>query len=156
MNHLHRHMNRVREGRDVDAAKSFANYLFWSGIPALLKENSTAANELGPLKCDGPHLSWFLNELIDACNEYYRTNRAAGLQATELESIRDKLDKLASNQDLIAGQLSKLTTGLAPAEPDHADVVPRFHVDGDGVGAGRLAAPAPDPVRVKESQHNRS
>src|ERR1017187_9802048 len=117
---IERHMSRVKEGRDVDSAVSFGRWLFWSGIPELLKENSTAHDELGPLKCDGPHLIWCLNELLQACNEYYRTGRPSGLEKTDLDSIREKLDKLASNQDLMSGHLSKLISSPVPVSTDEA------------------------------------
>ena len=109
---IDRHLARVKEGRDVDAACFFARWLFWSGIPGLLKENSTPHGTPSPLKCDGAFLSWKLNELIEACNEYYRTNKPAGLQATELESLREKVEKLTTNLDLVAGQLSRLVDAI--------------------------------------------
>jgi hypothetical protein len=124
-NHIDRHMSRVREGRDVDAACFFARWLFWSGIPTLLKENAFMPDVPSLFKCDGAHLSWKLNELIEACNEYYVTNKPAGLHSTDLDSIREKLDKLTSNQELIAGGVAKLlsqsavvsTSGAVAATP---------------------------------------
>ena len=71
-------------------------------------------------KCDGAHLSWKLNELIEACNEYYVTNKPAGLHSTDLDSIREKLDKLASNQELIAGGVAKLLWQSAAVSTDEA------------------------------------
>src|ERR1017187_9846392 len=138
---IERHMSRVKEGRDVDSAVSFGRWLFWSGIPDLLKENSTAHDELGPLKCDGPHLAWCLNELLQACNEYYRTGRASGLEKTDLDSIREKLDKLASNQDLMAGHLSKLISSPVLVSTDGG-------VGGAATGGGGVA---PLPGRLPPS-----
>lgn len=116
VNQIDRYQARVNEGLDVDAAKFFANWLFWSGLVGLLKENSTAANELGSLKCDGPHLAWKLDQLISACNEFYVTNKAVGIPKTDLGSIREKLDKLCSNVELVAGQVSRLTDAVQSNE----------------------------------------
>jgi hypothetical protein len=117
MSQLDRFHSRVKEGRDVDNACSFARWLFWSGILDLLKANSTPVGAPAPLKCDGAHLAWKLEQLLESCNEYYRTNKPAGLDKSELDSIREKLDRLSANQDLIAGHLSKLSsTTLARSE----------------------------------------
>jgi hypothetical protein len=126
MNQLARHSGRVKLGRDVDAAKSFANWLFWSGIPALLKENSTPPETPAPLKCDGAHLAWQLNELIEACNDYYRTNKAAGLGSVELQSLEEKVDRLAHNLDLIAAHLAHTLPLSSPSSPIPATETARF------------------------------
>jgi hypothetical protein len=123
-NHIDRHMSRVREGRDVDAACFFARWLFWSGIPTLLKENAFMPDVPSMFKCDGAHLSWKLNELIEACNEYYVTNKPAGLHSTDLDSIREKLDKLASNQELIAGGVAKLLGAAVSINEPEVGTVP--------------------------------
>jgi hypothetical protein len=136
-NHIDRHMSRVREGRDVDAACFFARWLFWSGIPTLLKENAFMPDVPSLFKCDGAHLSWKLNELIEACNEYYVTNKPAGLHSTDLDSIREKLDKLASNQELIAGGVAKLLSQSAAVSTDEAVAATPALPPGGAGGWGR-------------------
>jgi hypothetical protein len=133
--HLDRHLARVKEGRDVDAACFFARWLFWSGLLDLLKQNSTPADMPSILKCDGAFLSWKLNELLGACNAYYATGRPAGLHVAELESLREKVDKLALNLDTLAGAMVQLLQRLpapAPADLDEGDLPPAPRVAGSG------------------------
>lgn len=137
VNHIDRHMARVKEGRDVDGAKLFANWLFWSGIPTLLKENSEPA----PLKCDGAFLSWKLNELIEACNEFYRTNKPVGLNGNDIQSIHERLDKLTGNLDTVAGGLSRLIGSSSQPSTPPAPVCEAGGEQGAG-GAQRLPFPA--------------
>jgi hypothetical protein len=148
LNHLERHLGRVKEGLDVDGACFFARWLFWSGIPRLLNENSTPPGELGMLKCDGAHFAWKLNELLEACNEYYRTGKPAGLHKSELDSLREKLDKLSSNLELVAGHVSKLSPPVPQVENSAL-----FDQLGAGGGAGVARPPAqPHPCQGVTTQ----
>lgn len=143
MNHLGRHLSRVKEGRDVDGAKFFANWLIFSGIITLCKEHASAPNELSPLKCDGAFLEGKCKDLLFACGEYYRTcGKAEGIGATELESLHEKVNRLLSNQDLIAGHVSKLTP---PSPSEMAVTVATMAAKGRG---GGVAAPLPLPLSL--------
>lgn len=121
---------RVAEARDVQAASDFAKFLFFSGIIGLLKENASPE----PLKVDGAHLAWKLEDLIERCNGHFRSNgRASGVSPGELESVHEKLARVSANVEMLAGQICKLTAALGA----------------NGTEAGKLAhglgAPAPGP-----------
>ena len=126
--------NRVREGRDVMAASEFARWLFFSGIITLCKENSAPA----PLKCDGALLQWKCEQLISQCGEYFTTNgQSAGLKETQLVSLHEKVDRLASNLELVAGHVSKLSPPAPGSEPPAT-----VYTDRSGMGGGVAAAHA--------------
>jgi hypothetical protein len=94
---------RVSEGRDVMAASEFARWIFFSGIIQLCKEHA----QDGFLKIDGSLLQWKVEQLIEQCNERFRTNNLdPNFKAEDFRSLHDKLDTMA-------GYLSRLS--VAPA-----------------------------------------
>lgn len=103
LNRLHTLSRRVQEGKDVLAASEFARYLFFSRTLELLEANPQPE----PLKVDGSFLRWKCQELISDCNERFRTNNLSpNFKASELQSLHDKLDK-------VAGYLSQLSSSPA-------------------------------------------
>jgi len=99
---------RVQEGKDLDAAKEFCQYLLWSGIIKLLKENPSPE----PIPCDGYLVEHLANGLHSRVMDRYRTNDISPqIELTELEKIN-------RNLALIAGRLAQvmpLKTDSAPA-----------------------------------------
>ena len=137
LNRLDSFSGRVREGRDVNAASEFARFLKFSGIIMLCKANEA----LEPLKCDGAFLQWKCDELLDACNDFFRTNgQTAGLKEPHLLSLHDKVDRLARNLELVAGHVSRL-----PLPPATSVTATASDSAGAGVGGG-AAAPCPLPL----------
>ncbi len=165
VNQIERHLERVKEGRDVDAACMFGRWLFWSGIPRLLTVHSTPSSELPGLQCDGYHLSCLLNLLITACNDYYRTNHAVGLTVADVSSLHEKLDKLFKNQEAIAGQLCKMqgfesTSGSVGVSAVGADIThfgsSRFDLESLDKGldaSAQRTRPAFNLIKGKTSTH---
>jgi hypothetical protein len=103
MNRLSSYSRRVAEGRDVMAASEFARWLNFSGIVRLLMSNPQDP----PLKVDGAFMQWTLDQLLEHCNERFRTNRNdPSFTPAEFQSLHDKID-------LMAGYLSRLS--VAPA-----------------------------------------
>ena len=99
---LESYRRRVQEGRDIDAAVEFAKFVFWSGIPKLMEANPHPA----PLLVDGALLRSKAQELIELCNERYRTrNLDPMLSAKEFKSLHEKID-------LLAGYVSQLVPSL--------------------------------------------
>lgn len=94
---------RVREGRDIEAASNFARWLSFSGICLLLERYPNQVQSHHPLKVDGSFLRWKCEQLIQACNERFRTNSLnPSFEKNEFESMHEKIDRMA-------GYLSKLT-----------------------------------------------
>jgi hypothetical protein len=94
---------RVQEGRDVEAASEFARFLAFSGICLLLERYPNQVQSNHPLKVDGSFLRWKCEQLIEACNERFRTNSLnPAFAKKEFESMHEKIDRMA-------GYLSKLT-----------------------------------------------
>ena len=88
MNKLSSFKSRVSEGRDVTAASEFARWLQFSGIIKLLEANPQPA----PLTVDGPLLRWTTDELINQCNERFRTNNLdPSFKATEFQTMHQKI-----------------------------------------------------------------
>lgn len=113
-NRVNTYCKRVAEGRDVQSASEYARWLFFSGIIGLLKENSCD----GPLKVDGAHLAWKVEDLTERCNQYFRSNgRSSGVSSSELESVHEKLARVSSNVELLACQVARLTSALGSEEP---------------------------------------
>jgi hypothetical protein len=103
MNRLKSYAGRVSEGRDVVAASEFARWLSFSGLIKLFDANPQSE----PLKVDGPFMRWSVEQLIQQCNERFRTNSAdPNFKAAEFQSLHEKIDK-------VAGYLSRLN--VAPA-----------------------------------------
>jgi hypothetical protein len=124
MNKLSSYSHRVSENRDVMAASEFARWLSFSGLLSMFKANPQDA----PLKVDGALLEWTVNQLIERCNERFRTNNGdPKLTVDEFESLHDKVDRLLRNQDTMAGFVARLASPppLAPVadEPSLA-VIP--------------------------------
>jgi hypothetical protein len=103
VNQLDAFSKRVQEGRDVEAASDFARWLSFSGIPTLLERYPNQVQSHDPLKVDGSFLRWKCEQLIEACNERFRTNSLnPAFAKKEFESMHEKIDRMA-------GYLSKLT-----------------------------------------------
>jgi hypothetical protein len=103
MNRLASLSRRVSEGRDVAPASDFARWLNFSGLLEFFKENPQAE----PFKVDGAFMQWTVDQLIEQCNERFRTGNAdPNFKATEWQSMHEKIDKMA-------GYLSRLS--VAPA-----------------------------------------
>ena len=114
MDVLNGYRKRVSENRDVLAASNYARWLNFSGIVQLLRENSN--QEPPPLKINGAHLQWTIDDLIQTCAERFRTNsKEITLEVAAMQTLHDKVERLTSNVDLMAGQISRLTDVVASA-----------------------------------------
>ena len=103
MNALSSHARCVSEGRSVMAASAFARWLNFSGLLELFKANP----QDDPFKVDGAFAQWTVDQLIEQCNERFRTgNLDPNFKAKDFQSLHDKID-------LMAGYLSRLS--VAPA-----------------------------------------
>jgi hypothetical protein len=103
VNQLDSFSKRVQEGRDVEAASDFARWLSFSGICLLLERYPNQVQSHHPLKVDGSFLRWKCEQLIEACNERFRTNSLnPAFAKKEFESMHEKIDRMAV-------YLSKLT-----------------------------------------------
>jgi len=103
VNQLDSFSKRAQEGRDVEAASDFARWLSFSGILMLLERYPNQVQSHHPLKVDGSFLRWKCEQLIEACNERFRTNSLnPAFAKKEFESMHEKIDRMA-------GYLSKLT-----------------------------------------------
>ena len=103
VNQLDAFSKRVQEGRDVEAASDFARWLSFSGILMLLERYPNQVQSNHPLKVDGSFLRWKCEQLVEACNERFRTNSLnPAFAKKEFESMHEKIDR-------VAGYLSKLT-----------------------------------------------
>jgi hypothetical protein len=121
VNQLDSFSKRVQEGRDVEAASDFARWLSFSGICLLLERYPNQVQSLDPLKVDGSFLRWKCEQLIEACNERFRTNSLNPVFAKkEFESMHEKIDR-------IAGYLSKLTA----ARTINVETVPEHQAQSD-------------------------
>ena len=110
MNKLSSFSHRVSENRDVMAASEFARWVSFSGLIPFFKQNPQPE----PFKVDGSILEWTVDHLIERCNDRFRTNNSdPKLSVDEFESLHDKVDKLASNLDTVAGYLARMS--VAPA-----------------------------------------
>jgi hypothetical protein len=90
---------RVSEGRDVLAASEFARWLSFSGIIKLLESNPQPE----PLKVDGAFLRWNTEQLIQQCNERFRTNSVdPNFKAADFKSLHDKVDTIAGYLSTLA------------------------------------------------------
>jgi len=95
---------RVQEGRGVMEASEFCRWLLFSGIIQVLEQTPNP----GPLKVDGAHLRWKVEELLSVCNSRLRSGPDGQpcLTAGYLQSLHDKVD-------LVAGYLSRLSVSTA-------------------------------------------
>lgn len=86
---------RVKEGKDLQAAKDFTSYLRWSGVLKILEAHN---NTTGPLKVDGALIRWKcgqLEKLVQA--QFQSPSNVVHLELSALESINNKLDLLAGH-----------------------------------------------------------
>ena len=119
---------RVNEGRDVMAASEFCRWIQFSGLLKLFRENA----QDGFFKVDAAILETNIKELLALCNYRFRTgDKEPTLHKTELESMREKIDKMA-------GYLSRLTA--APAVSVNPLPDDDFS-DGGAVASREAAAP---------------
>ncbi len=126
MNRLESYAKRVKEGRDVSGAHEFARYVLWSGLVKLCKENPQAS----PLPVDGHLLQSAATDLQSLCTEFYRNQgRPKGLEASELQSIHEKLNLLAAH----VSQLSAAPAVLVARMPSE-----RVETSGAGSSAPAL------------------
>ena len=115
-------LRRVREGRDVMAASEFARWLLGSGILTLLQSHANDCS--GPLKVDGAFLRWKTDELLDQCNEFFRSyGCASGISPPELESVHEKLAKVSSNVEVLAFQVAKHTAALGSEDSGGTETI---------------------------------
>ena len=152
MGRLEAFSRRVSEGRDVIAASEFARWVFFSGLIQLCKENS----QDGFFKVDGALLQWTCDQLIERCNERFRTNNLEpSFRAEEFQSLHDKIDRMA-------GYLSRLSVAPAvvvnplPRDGSNFDVISGGLDDSQGwgsaaAGARQRAAPPPAPYLDTDS-----
>jgi hypothetical protein len=98
MNRLDIYRRRVDEGKDLDAAREFCQYVLWSQLVKLFKEHPAPE----PLKVDGALLEWTAQELQRTVQDRWRReDHKPQVHQTKLEAINEKLD-------LIAGRLAQL------------------------------------------------
>lgn len=103
MNKLSSYSKCVSEGRDLVAASEFARWLNFSGFLELFKVNPQAE----PFKVDGGFMQWTVDQLLEQCNERFRTGNAdPNFKASEWQSMHEKIDKMA-------GYLSRLSVASA-------------------------------------------
>jgi hypothetical protein len=147
VNQLDTFSKRVQEGRDVESASDFARWLSFSGILLLLERYPNQVQSHHPLKVDGSFLRWKCEQLIEACNERFRTNSLnPAFEKKEFESMHEKIDR-------VAGYLSKLTAARTinvepipepqpeTSEPINDDVTHLRAGDGDAVQAESAQPP---------------
>jgi len=119
---------RVREGRDLDAALSFAGFVINSGIAHLCKPYS----QDGPFRIDGAHLQWRCEELQRSARDgLIRQGRSVALPETYNEVINRKLDVIAGYMSRLldasaqvsgaAGETGRAAAGVAPDDPRSRD-----------------------------------
>jgi asparagine synthetase B (glutamine-hydrolysing) len=146
MNKLSSYSHRVSESRDVIAASEFARWLNFSGLIPLFNANPQDA----PFKVDGALLQWAVNDLIERCNDRFRTNSSdPKMSVDEYESLHDKVDKMMSNQDTIAGYLAKLFgSSVRSAEDASAMILISGGLDGRLPASGEADEPALVKSRV--------
>jgi hypothetical protein len=136
MNRMESHERCVKEGRALDESVAFARYVLFSGLCSLCDENPQPS----PLKVDGAMLRWKAEDLQRLVTERYRLrDTSAHMQKSELETMHDKLDK-------IAGYLSHLTQAPAVAvnpigalRNDDTDSTMRFQVIPGGLAESNPA-----------------
>jgi len=100
---LKRHALNVEQGKDVLAAKDFATFILWSGIPELLKSHPAPY----PCEVDGEKLRTEAESLRRACwDRWSRSVNGDELGKPTIAAINHKLE-------LIAGFLAQ-NSGSAP------------------------------------------
>jgi len=109
------HEKRVREGKGLDAALEFAQYVQWSGIVKIL----TAHSRPEPLKVDGPHLKWMVGQLEELVRAHWKNEKVPVVELTELERINHKLDLIAGHM----GRMIPAEAVSAPSEPVEAKIL---------------------------------
>lgn len=98
---LRAYRERVHAGLDLDAALTFARFVFWAGLAKVL----APFDNDGPCKVDSTHLAWLAAEVQDEVQERYRSG------ASKEEPNRTQWEKVNHKLDMIAGQLVKLESG---------------------------------------------
>jgi hypothetical protein len=92
---------RVNEGKDLDAAREFANYVQWSGMCKLFDQYAGGS---GPLKIDGAFLRWKAEELERTVQEIWQSGKIQPqIPLAEVEAINRKLDLIAAHVSKISG-----------------------------------------------------
>lgn len=138
---------RVSEGRDVMAASEFARWLSFSGILKLLESNPQPE----PLKVDGAFLRWHTEQLIQQCNERFRTNSVdPNFKAADFKSLHDKVDTIAGYLSTLASSaefqaLAVLRQQTETNEPINNAVIHSRSREADAVQSD---SPQPDRLRV--------
>jgi hypothetical protein len=112
---LDSYARRVDEGKDLDAAITFARYVRNSRLAHILEAHQSD----GFLEVDGKGLAQAANQLERAVQDRYRCPKAPiTLNHAELEKINHKLD-------LLAGAVAHiLPRSVASAPSSSAEVVP--------------------------------
>jgi len=98
---LEQHEKLAREGKDLEASLSYANFVVNSGIPTLLRPFSQDV----PVKIDGAHLQWRAEELQRTVREFYvGRGYKPEIPMSELEAINHKLSLIAGRMEVLAAQ----------------------------------------------------
>jgi len=105
---------RVREGKSLEAALDFAQFVIWSGLPKLMEAHS----QPDPLKVDGAFLRYRANELQEIVRSNFKGEPVPVVNLTELEKINHKLD-------LIAGRVAMIAPAPEVGELPEIAVLPR-------------------------------
>lgn len=128
MNRLASLSRRVSEARDVAEASDFARWLYFSGIINLLEANPYPE----PLKVDGAFMRWTVDQLVEQCNERFRTNNSdPTFKAAEFQSLHEKIDTMAGYLSRLASaaQFQRLTTPDSLAESSEPINETVIHLD---------------------------
>jgi len=123
MNKLESYSERVRSGRDFDAAIEFARFVLNSGILLVLRSH----NQSGVHKVDSALLCHTATELQRMVCDAYRTGQATPrTKDAQLERIQHSLD-------LIAGHVAKLspTSAASSTAFPNLSVVEAITAEGD-------------------------
>jgi len=111
-NRLDVYARRVSEGKGLDSALEFVNFLQTSGLIKFFEASAQPA----PLKVDGSFLRWRCRELQRAIQDRYRTKDAQPhVETSELEAISRKLDVIAAGIATLAPPRTATTDAGTPA-----------------------------------------
>jgi len=104
---------RVREGKDVEAAREFCAWLLFSKLDDILKPHDCQ----GALKVDSGQLRYRAEQLQREVQDAWRSGKVSHVDASALDGINRKLD-------LIAAQVAGFpAVPLKPQAPELAEGV---------------------------------
>ena len=114
MNRLRRFDGLVREGKSLEEALEFANYIFWSGLVDLLKQHT----QNPPFECNGANLQKACELLQRDVRDNYRVHGRVEprVKLSELEKITDQLELLSAQVAKLSSPVNETATvGDEPA-----------------------------------------